>query len=192
MSIRATEMQRAALLVIDVQQGFEDPSWGARDNPACEENIRALIAAWRQRRWPVVYVRHDSLNPASPLHPAARGNAFKKLVDGEPDLLVSKHVNSAFYGTPDLGEWLAREAIPGVVICGITTNHCCETTARMAGNLGYHTTFVIDATHTFAREDIDGHWISAEQLARVTAANLNEEFAVVSRTEALLTERGGR
>ncbi len=59
-----------ALLVIDVQQGFDDSAhWGERNNPACEDNIAALIAHWRERRWPLVYVRHDSIEDASPLRP---------------------------------------------------------------------------------------------------------------------------
>jgi nicotinamidase-related amidase len=61
-----------------------------------------------------------------------------------------------------------------VVICGITTNHCCETTARVAGNLGYDTSFVLDATFTFDRRGLDGTMISADELARVTAADLTK------------------
>ena len=63
------------------------------------------------------------------------------------------------------------------MLCGITTNHCCETTARMAGNLGYDVRFVLDATHTFDRGDL-----TADQLAHATATNLNEEFATIVTT----------
>ncbi len=136
-----------------------------------------------------MFVRHDSDDPASTLHAGAPGNAFKQVVTGEPDLLVSKRVNSAFYGSPDLHGWLQAHDIRRVVICGITTNQCCETTARMAGNLGYDTTFVIDATHTFARRALDGSWISAGQLARTTAANIHGEFGVVEDTHAVLRRR---
>ncbi|HEX3319045.1 MAG TPA: isochorismatase family protein, partial [Solirubrobacteraceae bacterium] len=79
------------------------------------------------------------------------GNAFKDVVSGEPDLLVTKTVNSAFLGTPDLNAWLREQDIDEVVVCGITTNQCCETTARMAGNLGFRTLFALDATHAFDR-----------------------------------------
>jgi nicotinamidase-related amidase len=72
------------------------------------------------------------------------------------------------------------------VICGVTTNHCCETTARIAGNLGYDVHFVIDATHTFDRRDMDGAIIPAAEIARVTAASLQDEFAQVTTTDALL------
>jgi nicotinamidase-related amidase len=180
--------QVAALVVVDVQAGFDDPAWGERNNPSCEDNVAALIADWRAREWPLVYVRHDSREPDSPLHEGGAGNAFKPAVSGEPDLLISKHVNSAFYGTPDLHGWLQENGLQAVVICGITTNHCCETTARMAANLGYDTTFVLDATHTFARRALDGTWIPADELARTTAANLDGEFGRVVDTATLLRE----
>jgi nicotinamidase-related amidase len=175
-----------ALLVIDVQNGFRDPVWGRRNNPGFEENIERLIAAWRSRRWPVVFVRHDSVEPGSPLAPGQTGNALQDVVGGEPDLLVAKHVNSAFFGEPDLHEWLQRRGLGGVVVSGITTNHCCETTARMAGNLGYETWFALDATFTFDRRDLGGNVISADELARVTAANLSGEFATVLSTAEIL------
>lgn len=181
-----TTPHQHALLVIDVQQAFDDPVWGQRDNPECERNVAGLIAAWRQREWPVVFVKHDSDVPGSPLAAGMPGNAFKAIVEGDPDLLVVKHVNSAFLGEPDLHAWLQGQSVQAVTICGITTNHCCETTARVAGNLGYATTFVIDATHTFDRKDLNGNWVPAEELARVTATNLNGEFASVLTTAALL------
>jgi nicotinamidase-related amidase len=119
------------------------------------------------------------------LRPGQPGNGFKAVVTGEPDLLVTKHVNSAFYGEPDLDGWLRSRGINGVAITGITTNHCCETTARMAGNLGYDTLFVLDATHTFDRRDLDGGIITADEIARMTAANLQGEFADVVVTADL-------
>lgn len=179
-----------ALVVVDVQAGFDDPSWGPRNNAACEDNIAALIALWRERSWPTVFVRHDSIMPGSPLAAGQPGNRFKDVVTGEPDLLVRKTVNSSFHGTPDLDAWLRAQRITQVVICGITTNHCCETTARVAGNLGYATTFVIDATHTFDRPGLDGVIIPADHLAAVTAANLHGEFAEVTTTAALVDRLG--
>ncbi len=179
--------EATALIVIDVQRGFDDEAWGERNNPACERNIARLIQAWRARALgPLVYVRHDSREPGSPLAPGQDGNSFKDCVEGQPDLLVSKHVNSAFLGTPSLDRWLKSAAIRRITICGITTNHCCETTARMAANLGYEMTFVLDATHTFARADLQGLRLSAEELSRVTAANLQDEFGRVVQTRDLL------
>lgn len=178
--------QPPALIVIDVQQGFADPGWGARNNPDCESNILRLLRAWRAQGGPVVLVRHDSASPESPLRPGQPGNALMDGVDGPHDLLVTKSVNSAFYGEPDLQLWLESSGIRDVVICGITTNHCCETTARMAGNLGFDVTFVLDATHTFDRVGPDGVVVRAEELARATAANLHGEFATVRSTHEVV------
>ena len=170
-----------ALLVIDVQRGFDDPCWGQRNNPACEDNIAALIAAWRAREEPLVFVRHDSVEENSPLRPGRPGNALRDLVSGEPDLLIGKSVNSAFIGTP-LEAWLRERGIERIAICGVQTNMCCETTARMGGNLGFDVRFALDATHTFDLTGPDGAVVRADELARVTAANLHGEFATVVAT----------
>jgi nicotinamidase-related amidase len=175
-----------ALIVIDVQRGFDDAVWGERDNPACESNIEALIAHWRAQGRPLVFVRHDSDEPGSSLAPGTPGNAFKDVITGEPDLLVTKTVNSSFHGRPDLKAWLDREGIDTVYVCGITTNHCCETTARVGGNLGYDVRFALDATHTFDRAGPDGRIVPAAELARATAASLHGEFATVVSTADLL------
>ncbi len=181
----------AALLVIDVQRAFEDTEyWGRRNNPDCEANVAALVGAWGERGHPVILVRHDSTEPASPLRRGTPGNEFQSVLDGvRPALLVAKSTNSAFYGSPDLRDWLTRRGISDLVLCGITTNHCVETTARMAGNLGYDVTFVLDATHTFDRVGPDGRTVSAEDLTRATAASLHGEFATVVSTAAIIGER---
>ena len=176
-----------ALIVVDVQQAFDDTDyWGQRNNPACEANIAALIAEWRAQGRPLVFVRHDSDEDASPLRPEEPGNAFKPEVSGEPDLLVSKQVNSAFYGEPDLDAWLRGRDISAFALCGITTNHCVETTARMGGNLGYDVLFVLDACHTFDRAGPDGEVVSADEITRATAASLHGEFATVVKTADLV------
>ena len=173
----------SVLVVVDVQRAFDDAGfWGRRNNPDCEANVARLIDAWRAKGDPIVFVRHDSDEDGSPLSPGQAGNEFKDVVTGEPDLLVTKQVNSAFYGSPDLHEWLGGQSIGEIVICGITTNHCCETTARMAGNLGYEVRFVIDATHTFDMAGPDGQTVTADDLTRATAASLHGEFADVVRT----------
>jgi nicotinamidase-related amidase len=177
-----------ALVIVDVQQAFEDPAWGRRNNPGCERNIAALLEHWRERGRPVVFVRHDSVEPDSPLRPERPGNAFKDVISGEPDVLVTKSVNSSFHGEPDLQAWLDGEGIGTIYVCGITTNHCCETTARVGGNLGYDVRFVLDATHTFDRPDPQGEIVPADELARATATNLHGEFATVIDTATALRE----
>ena len=176
-----------ALIVVDVQRAFDDAGfWGARNNPACEDNVAALIDAYRRRGDALVFVRHDSLTPGSPLAPDNAGNAFKDCVTGEPDLLVAKSVNSSFLGDPPLEPWLRERGIGSITVCGIQTNMCCETTARMGGNLGFDVQFALDATHTFDLPAWGGGTVTADELARVTASNLDGEFATVRRTAELL------
>lgn len=182
---------RTALVVVDVQKGFEDSAWwGRRNNAQCEANIEVLIEHWRAASRPIVFVQHDSLDPRSPLHPGNPGHDFKDVVSGEPDLLVSKNVNSSFHGTPDLHAWLHANDIRAIVVCGITTNLCCETTARVGGNLGYQVYFALDATHAFDRPDLEGGTVSASELSRITAVNLHGEFATVVTTRDLVVASG--
>ena len=180
----------AVLLVIDVQEGFRDPSWGGRDNLAAEERIAALGSGWAASGRPIVLVRHDSASEHSPLAPGQPGNAFQAEVAALPrDLLITKSVNSAFYGTPALEPWLRARGIGQLVIAGIQTNMCVETTARMAGNLGFDVTVPIDATHTFDLAGPDGVLLSAAQLSAATAVNLHGGgFARVTTAAEVLGE----
>ncbi len=184
------DLDSFALVVVDLQRGFDDLAhWsatGERDNPGCEGNVARLLAEWRERGRPVVFVRHDSVEPGSPLAPGTPGNGFKPELTGEPDLLVTKETNSAFYGAPDLHGWLRERGLAGFALCGIQTNHCVETTARMGGNLGHDVLFVLDACHTFDRRGPDGTVLSAPELARATATSLHGEFATVVATDDLL------
>jgi nicotinamidase-related amidase len=176
-----------ALIVIDVQKGFDDSEyWGERNNPECEDNIGRLIDAWRDHGWPVVFVRHDSQGIGSPLRAGTPGNAFKDVITGTPDLLVSKSVHSAFLGTPDLGAWLAEHEIAGIAVCGIQTNMCCETTARVGSDLGYDLLFVLDATHTFDLVGPNHKVYRAREIARYTAITLAADFGDVVLTSDLL------
>jgi nicotinamidase-related amidase len=180
-------MADSALVVVDVQRAFDRADvWGARNNPACEDNVAALIEAFRRRGDALVFVRHDSDEPGSPLSPGDPGNAFQDCVTGEPDLLVAKSVNSAFLGDTPLEPWLRERGIETITVCGIQTNMCCETTARMGGNLGFDVRFALDATHTFDLPAWGGGTISADELARVTATNLHGEFATVCATRDLV------
>ncbi|MHA3722589.1 cysteine hydrolase family protein [Leucobacter sp. HY1910] len=185
------EIEQAALVVVDMQQGFLDGSWGQTANyPQCEHNVERLIQTWTELNLPVVIVRHDSVNPASSLYVDGPGNALMPLVAHvRPDLVVSKTVNSSFYGTPDLEAWLRSAGIAKIVVCGIQTNLCVETTARMGGNLGFEVVVPLDATRTFDLAGPDGTVIDAVTLARVTATNLHGDgFARVVSTGDLLAE----
>jgi len=173
-----------ALVVIDMQQGFTDPSWGGpADLDGCRGHVRELVEAFETAGRPVVIVRHDSDKPTSPLRRDAAGNAFfDEIAAVDPAVLVTKSVNSAFLGSPDLGAWLRERGIDTIVLCGIQTNMCVETTARMGGNLGYRVVVALDATTTFPLAGA-GEAADAETLIRITAVNLaGGGFAEVTTT----------
>jgi nicotinamidase-related amidase len=184
-----------ALVLIDIQQGFDDPVWGPRNNPDAEWAAATLLTAWRDRGWPVVHVQHDAEEPGSPLTPGQPGHAPKPEVAPRADeAVVHKPVNSAFIGT-DLLERLTALQVPGVVIAGLTTDHCVSTTTRMAGNLGLATWLVADACAAFDRIGADGTRYAAQLVHDVALASLHDEFATVVESGDLLaglTDRSGR
>jgi nicotinamidase-related amidase len=177
---------RAALIVIDVQVGFEDPVWGVRNNPRAELSIARLLAFWRMTKRPIFHIRHDSTSPTSPLRPRQRGNAFKPdtaPIPGEP--IIAKTVNAAFIGTT-LEADLKRAKSPSVILAGLTTNHCVSTTARMAANLGFQTYVVSDATAAFGNRAMDGRLRQAGEVHDSALADLRGEFATIVETGAML------
>jgi nicotinamidase-related amidase len=179
-------MMKTALLIIDVQQGFDEPYWGSRNNPQAEDNIAQLLAAWRAAGRPIFHIKHNSRLPRSPLHPNNPGNAFKDFaVPRADESSIGKDVNSAFIGT-DLEAQLRTAAVEEVVIVGLTTPHCVSTTARMASNLGFATKVVCDATAAHAGRGHDGKPIDAETMHYHALAALNGEFAEVVTTADLI------
>ena len=179
-----------ALLVIDVQQGIDNPRLGPRNNLEAEKRIADLLAAWRAAGRPVIHVQHMSVEPNSLLRPGLPGNAIKKEaqpIAGEP--LFQKNVNSAFIGT-DLEKYLRSQGIENLVMVGLTTEHCISSSARMAANLGFNVTVVADATATFGRRGFDGTHYSAELVHGVELASLSGEFATVRNSSEVLAEVG--
>jgi len=191
--------ENAALVVVDVQKGFDEAGfWGPRNNPEADGNIASLIDVWQATGRPVVFVRHDSPKPRSPLRPGYEGNRFKEYVErrcgkgaGGAELLITKTVNSAFYGTPDLDAWLKAEGVSQFVVAGIQTNMCVETTARMGGNLGYGVVVAYDATYTFDLEGPFGWRRSADEVAQASAVSLHGGgFARVVTTKEVVDAAG--
>jgi nicotinamidase-related amidase len=185
---KMTIEDRPALILIDIQKGFDDIEyWGGhRNNPEAEEKAQQLLSFWRQSNLPVFHIRHCSTNPSSRLAAGSIENEIKDIVkpfENEP--VIEKNVNSAFIGT-DLKQQLDHNAIKKLVIIGLTTDHCVSTTTRMAGNFGYDTFIVSDATATFDRVGANGKKYAAEIIHETALASLHHEFATVIETDALL------
>lgn len=183
-----TLRDKPALLLIDVQKGMDDIAyWGGhRNNPKAEENMAKLLAFWRNHGLPIFHIKHNSTNPNSKLVVGQTGNDIKDIVQpiGE-EPIIEKNVNSAFIGT-DLQEQLDRNTIKQLVIVGLTTDHCVSTTTRMAGNLGYETYLIADATATFDKIGANGKKYSAEIIHEAELASLHQEFATLMDTADLL------
>lgn len=179
--------KNAALILIDIQQGFDRADyWGHRNNPGAEAHAAQLLAAWRDSGRPLFHVQHRSRNPRSPLAPGQPGCEHKAEVRpraGEP--VIGKDVNSAFIGT-DLESQLRARGIDTLVIAGLTTSHCVSTTARMAGNLGFRTLVAADACAAFAQTGYDGREFGAEIVHQAALASLHGEFAEVTDTTGIL------
>jgi nicotinamidase-related amidase len=177
-----------ALIVIDIQEGFDviDYWGGERNNPNAENNAVLLLEHWRKNNLPLFHINHNSVNPASPLHPTSPGNKVKDEVKPLPgETLTRKNVHSAFIGT-NLKEQLDAQNITTVVIAGLTTDQCVSTTARMASDYGYNTYVVADASATFRKKDLHGNYIDAETIHQANLASLQKGFATVLDTKKLL------
>ncbi len=176
----------ATLLIVDVQDGFDDPRWGWRNNPDAEENIARLLDAWRRSARPIIHVQHLSREENSPLRQGRPGCAIKSVarpLAGEP--VLRKSVNSAFIGT-DLEARLRARGAATLAVVGLTTDHCVSTATRMAANLGFAAYVVSDATATFDRAGPDGRHYDAAVMHDVALVSLRGEFATVVTTERLL------
>lgn len=180
-------MSQPALIIIDVQEAFDIPVWGRRNNPFAERNISCLLQEWRKRKLPIFHVQHLVFkNMKSMFHPINQSSRFKEeLLPLEGETIITKDVNSAFIGT-NLEKVLREKGCQSVVITGLTTNHCVETTTRMAGNLGFTTYIVEDGTATFDRIGPDGTLYHAEDIHMMTLVNLHEEFATVVKVDEVL------
>ncbi|HEU4535561.1 MAG TPA: cysteine hydrolase family protein, partial [Polyangiaceae bacterium] len=179
-------LEGAALVLVGVQRGFDEPAWGRRNNPRAEAQIKALLEAWRAGGREVVHVRHHSRLPASPLRAGAPGAAFKDFAEPRPgELVVTKAGNSAFAGTELEAELRGRGAT-ALVLAGFTSNHCVDATARQGSDLGFRVFVAGDACAAFDRAGPDGKLVAAEDLHAVSLANLHQEFAVVLSTAELL------
>jgi nicotinamidase-related amidase len=173
-----------ALLIVDMQQGFDEPWWGQRNNPRAEQHGLRVLEISRMLRHQVVFVRHDSLDPTSPLRPGLRGHAFKPGFEPEEgEWVIGKNFHSAFIRT-DLEARLRAMNISRLAVFGITTDQCVSTTVRMASDLGFQTTLIEDACACFSQVSLKGMQIPAELIHIAHVTSLLTEFAQVQTAEA--------
>ena len=179
--------RKALLMIIDLQQAIDEPSWGERNNPEAEENISRLLKFWRNHKLPILHVKHMSTEPNSPYRPGQTGNNFKTIVRPITDEeVLEKSTNSAFIGT-NLEQKLKEREINEIVITGVITNNSVEATARMSANLGFRTITVCDAIFTFGKYDYIGNWRTAEEVHNMSLANLSGEYGEVYSTSEVLS-----
>ncbi|MBP0905047.1 cysteine hydrolase family protein [Mariniflexile gromovii] len=156
--------KKPALILIDIQKAFlNEAYWGGnRNNKNAEIISGKILKKWRKLKLPIFHIRHSSTNPKSLLHTSNEGFKFNShVLPIKGEQVITKSVNSAFIGTT-LKEEIDKQKINTLVIIGITTNHCVSTTVRMAGNFGYETYLISDATATFDRIGINNQKYNSE------------------------------
>jgi len=182
-----------ALIVIDVQESFRRRDYFRPEElPAFLRNVQSLINRCRARAIPIVQVFHQE--PGEDAHnPFTAASGYVRAMPElsiEPDVVITKQVHSAMFGraadgTP-LEEWLRRRGIGELLVSGIRTEQCCETTARHASDLGFSVRYVTDATLTFPMRTRLGREVSAAEIQERTEMVLDGRFARVVSTAGAL------
>jgi nicotinamidase-related amidase len=181
-----------ALLLIDVQKGIDESKhWGGnRNNPEAEGHIKLLLTFWREKNFPVFLIQHCSNELLSPLRKGHTGNEFKSFISPAGDeVVIQKATASAFIRT-ELEKELMERDIDTLYIAGFVTNNSVEATGRMAGELGFKTTIVSDATACFNKASLDGTVFSSELIHQISLANLAGEYARICSTREVMGELG--
>jgi nicotinamidase-related amidase len=173
-----------ALLVVDVQESFRHrPYWRECDVPLFGERVRSLITGAQSRRIPVIQIFHvEESGPFS-----LESGHVVQLHEAKftPNAVFIKRSHSAFVGS-GVDVWLTQHGIRRVIVCGIRTEQCCETTSRHASDLGYEVDYVTEATLTFPMTDRYGREWTPEQIKARTELVLDDRFArIVTVEEAL-------
>lgn len=182
----------AALLVIDAQQSFfHRPYWRDEDFPAFVKALQRLIDRCNADGIPIVQVFHQE-DAGGASNPFSLQSGFVKTMRElriEPDAVFHKSVHSAMFGRTAEGEtleqWLRKNGIDHVIVTGIRTEQCCETSARHASDLGFKVTYALDATLTFPMVAKSGRQHSSEEIKERTELVLADRFAQVVKAEAV-------
>lgn len=176
---------RTALVVVDVQESFRHrPYWSDEDVPQFMERVQALVDGARARRIPMVQIFHVERAGVFSL-----SSGYVRTMEGveiRADVRFEKRSHSALVGS-GLDVWLVQQGIGRLIVCGIRSEQCCETTTRHASDLGYEVDYVTEATLTWEMTDRSGKVWSADEIKARTELVLDGRFAtVVTVEEALL------
>ncbi|MFZ2989843.1 cysteine hydrolase family protein [Ideonella sp.] len=179
-----------ALLLIDVQASFEArPCWDASALPGFLDRSNALIQGCVDTGVPIVRILHSD-GPDDASNPFALSSGLVRPLDGladfTPALTVVKRRHSALVGT-DLRVWLVEHGVRRLIIAGIRTEQCCETTTRHASDEGWSVDFVTEATLTFDMISPTGEQISVHDLHTRTETVLSGRFATICTVEQALS-----
>jgi len=173
-----------ALLVVDVQESFRHrPYWRDSDVPSFVGCLQSLIAGAQSRKIPVVQIFH--IEDSGPFSPESGHVVPLQDLTFTPDAIFRKRSHSALIGS-GLDVWLTQRGIRRLIVSGIRTEQCCETTTRHACDLGYHVDYVTDATLTFPMTDRHGREWSPEQIKARTELVLDARFARIASVEEAL------
>jgi nicotinamidase-related amidase len=173
-----------ALLVVDVQESFRHrPYWRDSDVPSFVNCLRSLIAGAQSRNISVIQIFH--IEDSGPFSPESGYIVPLQDLSFTADAVFRKRSHSALIGS-GLDVWLTQHGIRRLIVCGIRTEQCCETTTRHASDLGYQVDYVTDATLTFPMTDRHGREWTPEQIKARTELVLDGRFARVSTVEAAL------
>jgi len=186
------ELSKIALLLIDVQMAFvhRDAAGEPRSTPLAEGNISRLLDGFRNAGGRIVHIHHHSRQAGSPFITGQPGAVVQEFAEPAPgEAVYIKHVNASFIGT-SLEDDLRRAGVERLILCGATANQCAESTARMAGNLGFNTFFVSDGVWAYGNTGPDGREHSADEVLSLTIGNLHGEFATIRSTEEILALLG--
>lgn len=170
-------MTDTALLLIDVQRSFEArPYWDEAALPPFRDRLLALIEGCKARGLPIARIQH--VDPEGPFSLASGLVRPMAWLPEAHDVAFEKNVHNAFTGT-GLDYWLRTRGVRRVIVSGIRTEQCCETTARVASDLGYAVDFVTEATLTFPMTHANGRSYSPAELKERTELVLEERFASI-------------
>ena len=183
---------KSALIVVDAQQSFlKRPYWSETDAPRFIERLQMLIDRCVAQQIPVLQVFHVEEEEGAS-NPFSRRSGYVKTLPGlriEPTEVFSKSVHSAMFASSADGQgldyWLRKHGIGRVIVSGIRTEQCCETTTRHASDLGYTVSYVMDATLTFKMVTESGRIYTPQDIMERTELVLAGRFAEVKRVESL-------